>query len=149
MAYKAHSMISPAMVRRFLVPTYRRWVAEIKEAGCLLIDVDSDGYVEELIPLWGEAGINACEPMEVAAGNDIVALRKRFGRLMAYSGGIDKRAIAAGGKVMEAEVMRVVPPLLLDGGGFIPSCDHGVPPDISWPDYIAYSKLLSQLCGWL
>jgi hypothetical protein len=68
---------------------------------------------------------------------------------MAYSGGIDKRAIAAGGKVMEAEVMRVVPPLLRNGGGFIPSCDHGVPPDISWPDYIAYSKLLGQLCGWL
>ena len=149
MAYKAHSMISPAMVRRFLMPTYRRWVAEVKEAGCMLIDVDSDGYVEELIPLWGEAGINACEPMEVAAGNDIVALRKRFGRQMAYSGGIDKRAIAAGGKVMEAEVMRVVPPLLRNGGGFIPSCDHGVPPDISWPDYIAYSKLLGQLCGWL
>src|SRR5208337_216207 len=35
MAYKAHSMISPAMVRRFLMPTYRRWVAEVKEAGCL------------------------------------------------------------------------------------------------------------------
>jgi len=149
MAYKAHSMISPAMVRRFLMPTYRRWVSEIREAGCTLIHIDSDGFVEELIPLWAEAGINVCEPMEVAAGNDITALRQLYGNRMAYSGGIDKRAIAAGGKVMEAEVTRVVPALLCDGGGFIPSCDHGVPPDISWPNYVAYSRLLAQLCGWL
>jgi uroporphyrinogen decarboxylase len=149
MAYKAHSMISPDMARRFLLPTYRRWVGEIRAAGCPLINVDSDGFVEELIPLWAEVGINVCEPMEVAAGNDIVALRARHGHRMAYAGGIDKRAIAAGGKEMEAEVMRVVPPLLADGGGFVPSCDHGVPPDISWPNYVAYSRLLARLCGWL
>jgi uroporphyrinogen decarboxylase len=149
MAYKAHSMISPAMVRRFILPAYRRWVSELRDAGCALIDVDSDGYVEELIPLWIEAGVNLCEPMEVAAGNDLVALRKRFGSQIAYAGGIDKRAIAAGGGVMEAELMRVVPALLGNGGGYVPSCDHGVPPDISWPNYVAYSRLLGQLCGWL
>jgi uroporphyrinogen decarboxylase len=148
MAYKAHSMISPAMTRKFLMPTYRRWIPELREAGCQLIDIDSDGYVEELIPLWIEAGITVCEPMEVAAGNDLIAYRERFGKKMAYLGGIDKRAIAAGGEVMEAEVMRVVPPLLKEGG-FIPSCDHGVPPDISWPNYVAYSRRLAQLCGWL
>jgi len=70
MAYKAHSMISPAMVRRFLMPTYHRWVSEIRDAGCALIDVDSDGYIEDLIPMWIEVGINACEPMEVAPRND-------------------------------------------------------------------------------
>ncbi len=148
MAYKAHSMISPAMVRKFLLPSYRRWVSEIRDAGCPLVDVDSDGYIEELIPLWIEAGINVCEPIEVAAGNDIAAFRKQFGRRMAYLGGIDKRAIAAGGAALEDEVMRVVPPLLKEGG-FIPSCDHGVPPDISWQNYVAYSRLLAQLCGWL
>jgi uroporphyrinogen decarboxylase len=67
---------------------------------------------------------------------------------MAYRGGIDKRAIAAGGQVMRDEVMRVVPPLLEDGG-FIPGCDHGVPPDISWPNFMAYTGLLAQLTGWL
>lgn len=67
---------------------------------------------------------------------------------MAYQGGIDKRAIAKGGKVMEEEVMRVVPPLLEDGG-FIPSCDHGVPSDVPWQNYVAYSRLLAKLTGWL
>jgi hypothetical protein len=148
MAYKAHSMISPAMVRKFLMPSYVRWVEEIKSSGCPIVDMDSDGNIEVLIPLWIEAGINVCDPIEVAAGNDIVAYRERFGKQMAYRGGIDKRAIAAGGQVMRDEVMRVVPPLLVDGG-FIPSCDHGVPPDISWPNFIEYTRLLAQLTGWL
>ena len=148
MAYKAHSMISPAMVRQFLMPAYVRWVEEILVSGCPIVDMDSDGNIEVLIPLWIESGINVCDPIEVAAGNDIIAYRERFGKAMAYRGGIDKRAIAAGGQVMRDEVMRVVPPLLEDGG-FIPGCDHGVPPDISWPNFIAYTRLLAQLTGWL
>ena len=148
MAYKAHSMISPAMVRKFLMPAYLRWVEEIVSSGCPIVDMDSDGNIEVLIPLWIEAGINVCDPIEVAAGNDIVAFREQFGTQMAYRGGIDKRAIAAGGQVMRDEVMRVVPPLLVDGG-FIPGCDHGVPPDISWPDFVEYTRLLAQLTGWL
>jgi hypothetical protein len=42
----------------------------------------------------------------------------------------------------------VIPPLL-ETGGFIPGCDHGVPPDISWPNFIEYTRLLAQLTGWL
>jgi uroporphyrinogen decarboxylase len=148
MAYKSFSMISPAMVRKFLVPSYRRWVPELRSSGCPVIDVDSDGYIGELIPIWIECGINCCEPIEVAAGNDIVEYRRRFGRKMAYRGGIDKRALAKGGQAMRDEVRRVAPPLLEDGG-FIPGCDHGVPPDISWPNFIEYSRLLAELTGGL
>jgi len=148
MAYKGFSMISPDMVRRFLKPSYDRWTAQVRAAGCPIVDMDSDGYVGELIPIWIESGINVCDPIEVAAGNDIVAYRRRFGRRMAYRGGIDKRALAKGGQAMREEVMRVVPPLL-EEGGFIPGCDHGVPPDISWPNFIEYTRLLAELTGWL
>jgi uroporphyrinogen decarboxylase len=67
---------------------------------------------------------------------------------MAYTGGIDKRALAAGGEALRSEVLRVVPPLL-KLGGFIPGVDHGVPPDISWQNFIEYSRLLAQLTGWI
>jgi len=148
MAFKGHSMISPQMAGRFLMPAYQRWVPQIKASGCPIVDMDSDGYVADLIPLWIEAGINCCWPVEVAAGNDIVEYRRRYGRRMAFHGGIDKRAIARGGQVMRAEVMRVVP-ALLEEGGFIPQCDHGVPPDISWPKFVEYGRLLAKLTGWL
>ena len=53
-----------------------------------------------------------------------------------------------GGQVIRDELQRVVPPLLKDGG-FIPGCDHGVPHDISWPNFIDYTRLLAELTGWL
>lgn len=147
MAYKAHSMISPAMTRRFLQPAYLSWIDLLKSYGDGFIDMDSDGYIAYLIPIWIESGIKACNPIEVAAGNDLNEFRRQFGHRISYHGGIDKRCIAAGGDVMRDEVMRLVP--VLRDGGFIPSCDHGVPPDISWPTFEEYTRLLAELQGWV
>jgi hypothetical protein len=148
MAYKAHCMISPAMVREFITPAYKKWIPFIKKSGCPIIELDSDGCVDELIPIWIEEGINCCSPMEVAAHCDIVEYRRKYGKKMAYLQGIDKRLLAQGGKAMEEHIMRIVPAMLKDGG-YIPGCDHGVPPDVSWSNYIEYSRILSKLCGWL
>jgi hypothetical protein len=149
MAYKMHSMISPTMVRKYLMPTWQTWIRTIKQASPqTAVLMDSDGYVGELLPLWVDVGFDACTPMEVAAGNDIVANRQQYGTRIAYLGGIDKRALAKGGDVMTKELQRVIPPLLKDGG-FIPGCDHGVPPDISWTNFIEYTRYLAQMTGWL
>jgi uroporphyrinogen decarboxylase len=147
MAYKNFSMISPEMARKFMLPTWKRWGEIIRGAGVPVYACDSDGYVGELIPLWIEAGINVCDPMEVAAGNDIAALRKQFGKNMAFRGGVDKRAMARGGRVIEAEIERLRP--VIEDDGYIPGCDHGVPPDVSWPDYVNYVRLLAEATGWL
>ena len=147
MAYKEKSMISPAMTREFLQPTYRRWASEATQAGVQIIDMDSDGKIDELIPIWMESGINVCDPIEVAAGNDVCEFRKRFGKRIAYRQGVDKRCMAKGGKIIEDELARVVP--VVRDGGYIPGCDHGVPPDISWPDFVHYSRLLAEMTGWL
>ncbi|MFH1707409.1 MAG: uroporphyrinogen decarboxylase family protein [Planctomycetota bacterium] len=147
MAYKSFSMISPAMTREYLLPTYRRWGAIIRKAGVPVYAMDSDGYIGELIPIWIEAGINACDPIEVAAGNDINLFRKQFGKHMAFRGGVDKRCIAKGGAVIEKELARLAP--AIHAGGYIPGCDHGVPHDISWPDFVRYTGLLAKLTGWI
>jgi uroporphyrinogen decarboxylase len=147
MAFKSFAMISPQMTRELLLPIYRRWGQIIHEAGVPVYAMDSDGYVGELIPIWMDAGINSCDPMEAAAGNDIVAFRKRFGRNMAYRDGVDKRAIAKGGKVIEDEIRRVAP--VIRSGGYIPGCDHAVPPDVSWPNFAYYTGLLAKVTGWL
>jgi hypothetical protein len=41
-----------------------------------------------------------------------------------------------------------VSPIIRDGG-YIPGCDHGVPADVAWPDYVRYVKLLAEQTGWL
>jgi uroporphyrinogen decarboxylase len=147
MAYKSFAMISPAMTREFLLPCYRRWGEIVRAAGVPVYAMDSDGFIGELIPIWMEAGMNLCDPIEVAAGNDINDFRARFGRKMAFRGGVDKRAMAKGGRATEAEIERLRP--VMKSGGFIPSCDHGVPPDVAWPDYQYYVKLLARETGWL
>ncbi len=147
MAYKNFSMISPAMTREFLLPTYRRWGEIVRSHNVPIYAMDSDGFIGELIPIWIDAGIQVCDPMEVAAGNDILAFRREFGRKMAFRGGVDKRAIAKGGTVIEAEIARLEP--LIRDGGFIPGCDHGVPADVSWAGFVRYTGLLAKATGWL
>lgn len=147
MAYKAKSMISPAMAREFCKPSWDAWTAQARKAGVPLAAIDSDGYIGELIPLWIESGVNVCDPIEVAALNDIAEYRSRFGTTMAYRGGVDKRCIAKGGQAIRSDLKRLEP--IVNGGGFIPSCDHGVPPDISWPNFVDYSRLLARMTGWL
>jgi len=147
MAYKAKAMISPAMTRRFCKPSWDRWTRQLRSAGVPLIDMDSDGFIGELIPIWIEAGINVCDPIEVAAHNDIAEFRHRFGHQMAYTGGVDKRAMAKGGHTLREELRRIEP--VVRDGGYIPGCDHGIPADVSWPDFVDYCRLLAQITGWL
>jgi hypothetical protein len=147
MAYKQRPMISPAMAREFLKPAYDRWIAEARAGGVAVVNMDSDGRIDQLIPVWIDAGFDACNPIEVAAGNDINALRRRFGHEMAYVGGVDKRAIARGGQAIEEELQRIAP--VFRDGGYIPSCDHGVPNDVSWPNFVHYARRLASLTGWL
>ena len=147
MAYKEKAMISPAMTRQFLLPLWREWSDVTHGAGCPIYDVDSDGYIGELIPIFIEAGFDICDPIEVAAGNDVLAFQRQFGKKMAYLGAVDKRAMAKGGKVIQAEIDRLKS--AIEAGGFIPSCDHGIPADVAWPEMVEYCRRLAEATGWL
>jgi len=147
MAYKAHSMISPGMTRRWVLPSYARWRKRLSAAGTSVFDVDSDGYIGTLLPLWIESGMNCNCPVEVAAHNDIVLFSDTYGKSMAYRGGVDKRAMAAGGHALRDEMRRIAP--VAERGGYIPGCDHGIPPDVSWADFLDYARQLAKIAGWL
>jgi uroporphyrinogen decarboxylase len=147
MAYKQKSMISPKMTREFLLPSWRQWGEIIHSSGCPIFDVDSDGYVGELIPIWIEAGFNINDPVEIAAGNVLSEYKQKFGNKMAYLGGVDKREIAKGKDAIKTELERLKP--IIKSGGFIPCCDHVIPADVSWPSMVEYVKQLAQTTGWL
>jgi uroporphyrinogen decarboxylase len=147
MAYKEKPMIGPDMSREFLLPCWRRWTELARQAGVPVVAVDSDGYIESLVPVWVDAGFNGTSPLEVAAANDLPALSRRYGKTFSWQGGVDKRKMAEGGQAIRKEMARLQP--VVEAGGFIPSCDHGVPSDVSWPDFVEYSRLLAQATGWL
>jgi len=146
MAYKAGPLISPAMVRKFMLPRYKKITDLLHSNGIDVIFVDSDGNVEQLVPLWLEVGINYVWPFEIAAGNDVVALRKKYGKDLIIGGAIDKRALIKGKDAIKEEVMSKVP-FLLEQGGYFPSIDHYVPPDVTFENYCYYVNLLREIGG--
>jgi uroporphyrinogen decarboxylase len=142
MAYNHGSLVDPRLFRRLALPHYRRVCDWLRSRGIRHIWLDSDGDIRELIPVWLEGGINGLWPFEVQAGMDVVQVRREYGHDLALAGGIDKRAVAQGGGAMRSEVERVMP--LVADGGYLPELDHGVPPDISWPNYREYMGYLLQ-----
>ncbi len=146
MAFKTGPLISPDMVRRFMVPRYKRVTEILRSNGVDVIFVDSDGNLDELIPIWLECGINGCWPLECAAGSDAVALRKKYGRDLILGGNIDKRALLKGKEAIRQEVMAKVP-FLLESGGYLPSVDHLVPPDVTWENYCYFINTLREVAG--
>jgi len=85
--------------------------------------------------------------VEVAAGNDLPAYRREYGNRIAFRGGVDKRNMARGGDDIKREVERLQP--VIETGGYIPGCDHGIPPDVSWPAMVEFARLLASSTGWL
>jgi len=144
MAYKNGPLISPTHVRRYMLPGYRRIVDCLRQHGVDIVFVDSDGNCDELISIWLEAGINGLWPLEVAAGSDALRYRREYGRDLLLVGGIDKRELSKGIDAVRQEVLRQVPAMLASGG-YVPTVDHSVPPDVPFENYVAYHELLSEV----
>lgn len=144
MAYKSGSLVSPSFVKKYMVPHYKEIIEFLRSQGVDIITLDSDGNVWELIPIWLECGINGVLPNEVAAGMDVVKMRKKFGQNLIMLGGIDKRVLARGKEDIKREVMSKVP-YLLSSGGYFPAIDHFVPPDVPFQNYLYYLELVRKL----
>ncbi len=143
MAYRTGPLISPKLFEEFMVPRYRKVTQILGDEGVDIVMVDSDGDINDLIPLWLDAGVNTFYPLEVQAGMDPVALRKKFGRRIRLLGGIDKRVLARSKEAIEDEFMSKVP-YLSKKGGYIPMPDHSVPPDVPLENFEYYIHLLRE-----
>ena len=144
MASKTGSMISPAMFEQFMSPFYRRLIDFFRQHRVENILVDSDGYVEELIPLWWELGVTGMFPIERQAGNDPLAIRRAFPRLQLL-GAVDKRVFSGGRSQADIDAELGVIAQLLRIGGFVPHADDHVPDDSSCADFRYYREGLNRL----
>lgn len=143
MSGRQGSLISPEMVRQFMMPCYDRIVAFAKAHGVRIISVDTDGDCSELVPLMMEHGINMFLPFEVQAGNDILDYRRRYPEL-GIIGGLDKRALAGTKADVDVEVKKAA--AMLEFGRYIPGFDHLIPPDAKWENYRYAAEQIKELC---
>jgi uroporphyrinogen decarboxylase len=142
MSGKQGSLISPNTFKEFMQPYYNRLINFLKSRGVKLFLVDTDGDVSGLIPLFIESGINIMYPFEQQAGNDLIKIRKdypRFGIL----GGFDKNTLFKGKDNIDKELEKMS--YLISKGGYIPFCDHLVPPNCSWDSFKYYRNNLNNI----
>jgi hypothetical protein len=149
--YNQGCLISPDMMKEFLFPYYQQVFSnakarQIDKTRHLYVQIDTDGNAVPVIPLYQEAiGMDAMSLFEVASGCDAVKIGKQYPELI-VSGGIDKRILAQGKEAIDRHLDYIIP-ALRKRGGYIPTCDHGVPPEVSWENYLYYRKRCVGLGG--
>jgi uroporphyrinogen decarboxylase len=145
--YKCGPLISPDMMKEFIFPYYQQLINNIKsrqidKSRHLFVHVATDGFVYPVIDLYREIGMDLMSPFEVAAGCDVVEVGKKYPDLL-IRGGIDKRILAAGKGAIDREIARIMP-VMKRRGGYIPTCDHGVPEEVDFNDYLHYRKSMQE-----
>jgi uroporphyrinogen decarboxylase len=149
--YNVGPLISPDMMREFLIPYYQQLIAnlrprQIDKSRHLYVQVDTDGNAVPVIPVYRECiGMDAMSPFEVASNCDVVAIGRQYPDL-AMSGGIDKRVLARSTADIDRLLERILP-VMRARGGYIPTCDHGVPPEVPWENYLHYRRRCVELGG--
>ena len=135
-AMKSGPLIGPGLYREFIFPHLERMVAFFRGHGTRHFAVDSDGDPTLLIPPMMDAGVDVVWPIERASGISPQRWRKQFGRSLRLWGGVDKRELAKGPSAIRAHLREFIP--LIEEGGYIPTIDHTVPPDVSWDQFRYY-----------
>ncbi len=143
-SFKNGPLISPAMMREFMLPCYRRFTGFLHDHGIRHVLVDSDGDCRLIIPVLMEGGVTGLMPFEVNAKMDVVQIRKDFPRLQIF-GGIDKMQLALDKSAIDRELKAKVTPEMLRHGGYIPHVDHQVPPNVSWENFKYYRERLAAI----
>lgn len=143
MSGRQGSLISPAMVREFMMPCYDRIAEFARSRDVRLVSVDTDGDCAELVPIMMQHGINVFFPFEVQAGNDIREVRRLYPELGIW-GGLDKRALAKGKTEIDSEISKAA--AMIETGRYVPAFDHLIPPDVPWENFVYAADRLREMC---
>lgn len=143
MGYKGTPFFSNGTYRSLLKPSHARMVqwAHNHEIPAHL---HSCGNIMPLVPELVEIGFDILNPMEVKAGMDPLALKERYGEVLAFHGGMNA-VLWADRDAAVAEIERLVPAMKA-GGGYIFSSDHSIHTGVSLETYRAIVEAAKR-CG--
>lgn len=141
---KSGPLVSPAIFKRYVAPGYRKIREKLEGYGVRILSIDSDGYVEPLVGLWLEAGVNCQFPIEIGTWNaDPMKFRKKYGKELRIIGGFNKLVLEKGPMEIEAEIERRLP--LMKEGGLVLMPDHLITPGASLANYKYYLERIRNL----
>ena len=140
MAYKTAAMLSPAAMKEFMLPHYKRLYSFFKEKGVDCVVMDSDGYNGQILDEFHPDAIDGIVPMEIAANNDPEVYLEKHKGLFIW-GGIDKREL----RFTKVQVRREVAMRYRAArkySTYLPGVDHGTPPDVPIRNYLYMVELI-------
>jgi len=141
-AYKNGLLMSPWLWKEIYYPPLKRIVRTLKKYGKPLVyhtDGNYLGIIEDLIDI----GIDATHPNEAKAGIDVVKLREKYGKKIAYFCNIDvANALAESKEQIKNELCYKLK--AASGGGFLPGGDD-ISSDVLPENYDYYIELLKEL----
>jgi len=143
MAWNSGPMFSPGTFRRVFLPCYAKMAEAYRLAGVKHIMLHCDGNLESILDMLLDVGIMALNPVEPKAGMDVVKLRKRYGRRLAFIGGLCNAHILPIGtkEEIKAHVEHVLS-VSREGGLVIGS--HSIGPDVPLESYEYAHQLIRQ-----
>ena len=142
--YKNGPLVSPDGFRQIIGPHYRKITNLLKEHGVDIVSVDCDGWIDALLPIWLENGVNTMFPIEVGTWNASIApWREKYGKDLRGVGGMNKTVFARDYQAVDQEVERLRP--LMELSGYIPCPDHRIAPDAKFENVQYYCEKMKSL----
>lgn len=145
-AGKSGPLIGPEIIRSFIKPYYRKIWDLLSSRGAKIFSVDSDGNLNPIIDDLLDCGVTLLYPMEPAAGMDIVELRKKYGKRLALTGGIDKHILRDSKDAIRKELEYKMQPVMLEGGTVF-GLDHRITNGTPIENYRYYVNTGRELLG--
>lgn len=124
-------MLSPDMVRRFIIPGCKKLVEQAHDYGLKVI-YHSCGSIADVIPDLIEAGVDVIHPIQaLAAGMEPRSLKEKYGDRVSFCGGVDTQDLLVNGS--EEDVRRKVRELreIFPTGLIISPSHEAIMPDVS------------------
>ncbi len=142
-------IISPRMFRRLLKPRVQQVLAlQARLAPHAYRFFHSDGNVRSLLPDFIEIGVQILNPIHIrATGMDPAALKRDFGRDLAFwGGGVDTQGVLPTGtpQQVKEDVQRNVA-ALASGGGYVFNTIHNIQADVPAENVLAMVEALREV----
>jgi uroporphyrinogen decarboxylase len=144
--FKNGPLVNPDVFREYVGPHYKRITDLVKRHGIDIVSLDCDGWIDALIPVWFENGVNTMFPIEVGTWDASIApWRKQYGRELRGVGGMNKVVFAHDKAAVDAEIERLRP--LIDLGGYIPCPDHRLASDAKFENVCYFTERMRKIYG--
>jgi len=124
-------MLSPALIREFVIPGTKELIKQAKEYGLKII-YHSCGAISDVIDDLITAGVDVIHPIQaLASGMEPHVLKERFGDRVSFCGGVDAQFLLVRGKPDDIKAKVRELKTLFPTGLIISPSHEAILPDIS------------------